>query len=225
MAGGIGNAISRGQKELAGIGLLNRGGYAVDLGAGFGMHSIPLARSGYSVLAVDLSTVLLDELKTHAEGATIAMAQDDLLDFPRHLTGKPHVILCMGDTLTHLPAKSSISTLIATVADHLCPGGQFVITFRDYSVALTDTDRFIPVKSDSSRILTCFLEYSQDSVQVHDILHEFKEGTWGMRVSAYRKLRLAPQWVKVQLEEAGFVVDLGEGLSGMVRLCALLREL
>jgi hypothetical protein len=41
-----------------------------------------------------------------------------------------------------------------------------------------------------------------------------------MRVSAYRKLRLAPGWVKAQLEDCGFVVAVGVGLSGMTRMCA-----
>lgn len=222
IAGGIENAIARGQQELTSIGLLNRGArYAVDLGAGFGMHAIPLARSGCSVLAVDMSAVLLQELKTHANGAAIAIVRDDLLNFPHLLTDTPEIILCMGDTLTHLPTRSSVTALIEKVAAHLDPGGQFIITFRDYSNALAGANRFIPVKSDESRILTCFLEYSEDAVQVHDILHEFKGGTWSMRASAYRKLRLAPNWVKAQLEKVGFLVGMDAGLSGMVRFCAM----
>lgn len=47
-----------------------------------------------------------------------------------------------------------------------------LLSFRDYSVPLQDEKRFIPVRSDEGRILTCFLEYSEDSVLVHDILHE-----------------------------------------------------
>jgi hypothetical protein len=47
MVGGIENAIARGQQELLDIGIMNSGAkYAVDLGAGFGMHSIPLAKTG-----------------------------------------------------------------------------------------------------------------------------------------------------------------------------------
>jgi SAM-dependent methyltransferase len=221
MAGGIEDAITRGQKELTDIGLLNRNlKYAVDLGAGFGMHSIPLARTGCTVLAIDSSAFLLQELKSQAKGAAIAIVQDDLLSFARHLTGEPEIVLCMGDTLTHLPEKSSITNVIAAVSEHLRPGGLFVITFRDYSTALEGASRFIPVKGDESRILTCFLEYAEDTVEVHDILHEFKDGAWSMRVSAYRKLRVDPSWVKEQLEKRGFAVDVASGLSGMVRFRA-----
>ena len=53
MAGGIDNALALGASDLAGF--AGPGGLAVDLGAGFGMHAIPLARAGYRVLAIDSS--------------------------------------------------------------------------------------------------------------------------------------------------------------------------
>jgi len=221
MAGGIENAVARGQQELADIGLLDGGaGYAVDLGAGFGMHAIPLSRNGCNVLAIDTSAFLLNELKDYAGDTPVVTVQDDLFNFAGHLSDRPDVVLCMGDTLTHLPGLSPVTALISSVSEHLSQGGRFVITFRDYTRALEGTDRFIPVKSDASRISTCFLEYAGDTVRVHDILQERIEGSWVMRVSAYQKLRLDPGWIKQQLERCGFVVNLGAGLSGMVRIIA-----
>jgi len=38
---------------------------AIDLGAGCGFQSIPLAQMGFSVLAIDLRQELLDELRGH----------------------------------------------------------------------------------------------------------------------------------------------------------------
>lgn len=221
MAGGIDNAVSRGQRELMDIGLLSgEAKYAVDLGAGFGMHSIPLANNGWNVLAIDSSALLLSELTAHTAGASIATVQDDLLNFTHYLSDVPEVVLCMGDTLPHLADRASVKSLISSVSGHLMSGGRFVITFRDYTKALEGPDRFIPVKSDESRILTCFLEYAEDSIQVHDILHERNEGAWCMRVSTYHKLRLKPDWVKARLEEYGFLVSVSAGLSGMIRMIA-----
>jgi hypothetical protein len=80
--------------------------------------------------------------------------------------------------------------------------------------------RFIPVKSDADRILTCFLEYGEDHVEVHDLLHERQGSVWQQKVSTYRKLRLAPAWVADALRGAGFSVRSEPGLSGMVRLVA-----
>ena len=61
---------------------------------------------------------------------------------------------------------------------------------------LTGTARFLPVRADDQRILTCFLEYGPSHVTVHDLLHEREAGgAWRLQTSAYRKLRLSPGWV------------------------------
>ncbi|MFL1528905.1 hypothetical protein [Pseudomonas sp. O230] len=54
MAGGFDAAVSRGEAEIeAVLPNLASGTTAIDLGAGFGMHTIPLARRGCSVVAAD----------------------------------------------------------------------------------------------------------------------------------------------------------------------------
>jgi len=92
------------------------------------------------------------------------------------------------------------------------------VTFRDYSQESVAEKRFIPVRSDESRILTCFLEYSESHVKVHDILHEFTEGQWSMAVSTYDKLRLAPRKVLELMQEKEFETTQESGLSGMIRI-------
>jgi SAM-dependent methyltransferase len=225
LVGGFDEAIARGQGELAEVELLGRdgAGYAVDLGAGFGMHAVPLARQGWKVLAIDTSAVLLEELRAQNDGGQVATVQDDLLRFPHYLSGRPDAILCMGDTLTHLPDVGAVRTLFSSVSEHLPPGGRFLLSFRDYSRALEGPDRFILVKGDDSRVFTCSLEYREDSVRVHDILHERSEGGWRMRVSAYEKLRLGPDWVQRELESRGLRVRAEAGLSGLVRIVAVPR--
>ena len=222
MCGGANAALARGDAELDALGLLPRASRrALDLGAGFGMHSIPLARRGFEVLALDSSVELLRELHELAAGLPIATVQDDILTFRRHLAaGAPEVILCMGDTLTHLGDRQAVESLFADAAAAIAPGGTFVSTFRDYTVALEGERRFIPVKSDADRILTCFLEYGDDWVDVHDLVHERAGGEWQQRLSVYRKLRLAPDWVVAALGKAGFQTRRQAGLNGMVRLVA-----
>jgi hypothetical protein len=221
MSGGIDAAIGRGESELTAIlPDLPKGSCAVDLGAGFGMHSIPLARRDCSVLALDSSSYLLEQLKAHAANLAITAIEDDLLAFPRYLDGPADVILCMGDTLTHLPDREAVSQLLTLTAASLRPGGQFIATFRDYAQAVAGNARFIPVKSDADRILICFLEYAGDHVDVHDMLHERDGDSWQLRVSTYRKLRLDPQWISASLHDRGFSVRVEAGPAGMVRVIA-----
>ena len=222
MAGGIDAAFARGDAEVDIICPSPSDGHiAVDLGAGFGMHAIPLARRGYSVVAVDCSAILLEVLRDQAKALPVRIVEDDLRAFPALLDAKADVILCMGDTLTHLPDKESVTHLFAGVEESLQRGGKFIATFRDYTEPLVGDKRFIPVKSDSKRILTCFLEYFSDHVAVHDLLHERDDSsTWQLRVSAYRKLKLSPAWVSAALQARGFSVHVESGSAGMVRVVA-----
>ncbi len=61
------------------------GGALVDVPCGFGRHSLPLARAGYRVTAVDRSQVLLDEAARRAageRGAELVRADYRELPFP-----------------------------------------------------------------------------------------------------------------------------------------------
>jgi SAM-dependent methyltransferase len=223
MAGGVEAAIDRGAAELNAIPLNpSAGGFAVDLGAGFGMHAIPLARCGFTVLAIDSCAELLQELRAHSGPLPIQTVCDDLLSFRDHLPESAAVmlLLCMGDTLTHLADTASIHNLISAAASALRPNGHLVITFRDYSSALAAEQRFISVHSDESRILTCFLDYSDSHVTVYDLLHERTPSGWQLRVSSYQKLRLKPDWVVGLLETNGFAVRCEPGTFEMIRLIA-----
>jgi SAM-dependent methyltransferase len=222
MIGDIDAAIIRADAELDAIGLPSHAeGFAVDLGAGFGMHALPLARRGYKVIAVDSYEPLLSELGSRAGSLAIRTVNADLLEFKVHVAQPATVILCLGDTLTHLPDSASVEALFTTVSDTLVPGGLFAVTFRDYASSPSKGDgRFILVRSDENRILTCFLEYSKATVQVHDVLHERVGGQWRLRLSSYPKLRLSPDWVVTTLTSLGFTARREPGLSGMIRIVA-----
>ncbi|HTY50882.1 MAG TPA: class I SAM-dependent methyltransferase [Steroidobacteraceae bacterium] len=220
MAGGIEAATANGAADLADV--LPRAGLAVDLGAGFGMHSIPLARAGFEVIAVDTSELLLGQLTAHGPGLHIRPVVGDLMDFPRHMPAgcKADLILCMGDTLTHLPDAGAVGELSRRVARHLVKGGRFVATFRDFTRLPVGAGRFIPVRGDADRILTCFLEDAGGTVTVHDILHQRVGAGWEMKVGSYSKLKLDADRVGLEFEKAGLAVSLTAGPRGMIRLVA-----
>jgi SAM-dependent methyltransferase len=221
MAGGLDAALERGARELTEVlPGLSAATTVVDLGAGFGMHAIPLARRGCSVIALDSSALLLQQLSQQALELPVRVVEDELLSFQRYVDKPLDLILIMGDTLTHLAERSAVQQLFARVAASLRQDGKFIATFRDYTVPLLGNERFILVRSDDQRILSCFLEYGADTVEVHDVLLERQPSGWQQRVSAYRKLRLSPQWVVTELRAAGFSVQRETGMSGMVRIIA-----
>lgn len=202
-----------------------RGTPALDLGAGSGFQSLPLAEAGYAVTAIDLSETLLAELDRDAAAAHLAVHTvcGDMCDLTRHTAQcAPELIVCAGDTLTHLATLKQVSRLLADSASALAPGGHLVLSFRDYSTARLGPDRFIPVRSDADRLFTCFLEFGPTHVTVHDIVHtrEASSSAWSMSVSVFEKIRLSPAWVRTELLAAGLTLTLDNLTAGLATFIA-----
>ncbi len=179
-------------------------GVAVDLGAGCGFQSIPLARAGFSVKSFDLDIKLLKELKNSAGDLDIETVQDDLTEYDKTLKTDVELFVCMVDTILHLESKEKVASLLKKVLKSLETDGRFIITFRDLTHELINLDRFIPVRSSDNIIFTCFLEYEQEHVKVHDIVYKLESGKWNLYKSFYYKLRLSAEWFTAQLLECGF---------------------
>jgi SAM-dependent methyltransferase len=220
MLGDLKAAFARGAADIDALALPG-GGIAVDLGAGLGLHSLPLAQRGFQVIALDNCQVLLDELRSRTGSLAISSHNADLLRFPSFVSGQVQVIVCMGDTLTHLPTQSGVDCLLADVAAALARGGVFAATFRDYATRILYGDqRFILVRADEERILTCFLEYGDSHITVHDVLTDKDHGQWRQKISSYPKLKLAPEWVAARLTDLGFSVSRDTTAGGMARIVA-----
>ncbi|MFI6011430.1 class I SAM-dependent methyltransferase [Streptomyces sp. NPDC051243] len=209
------------------------GALAVDLGCGPGHASLALAGLGFdSVLAVDLSRPLLDELAAHAADLPgVRPVRADVRTALRELVrpGSAAAVVCLGDTLTHLPTRGDVAALFADAAAALAPGGTAVFGYRDLTVPLTGTDRFLPVRATEDRIMTCFLEYPDDyndyTVVVHDLIHtrDRTDADWTLTAHSYRKLRLSHAWVLEQLRIAGLRVRQEESGPGGMRTVVLER--
>ncbi len=124
----------------------------------------------------------------------------------------------MGDTITHLDSMGYVSDLIENSYKILEENGKLVLTFRDLTFELKDENRFIPVKSDDSRIFTCFLEYHPDFVKVFDIIHEKEKRGWTRKISSYKKLRISQKVMKEYLEDAGFTTEFAGIENGSVTI-------
>jgi 2-polyprenyl-3-methyl-5-hydroxy-6-metoxy-1,4-benzoquinol methylase len=195
-----------------------RSGLAFDLGAGCGFQSVPLAQLGFRVVAMDLSAKLLSQLKENAKKLPIETICDDLSNFTDYDRGSIELVVCMGDTLTHLESLKEVQALFDNVYSTVESGGRLVLSFRNLTVELRELDRFIPVQNDDHTIFTCFLEYEKDTVKVHDIIYEKKNTRWALKTSFYRKLRISPDWTRNYLQSIGFALEFDNEENGMATI-------
>lgn len=193
---------------------------AIDLGAGSGAQSIPLARRGFDVAAIDFNAALLNELRANAGKLSITTTVDDILNLPNHCTSPVELVVCMTDTVLHLGTSKDVRHLFELVYQQLEKGGKFIVTVRDLTYALPEEDRFIPLRKDSNTIASCFLDYEQDTVKVYDLIYQRHEDTWKLNKSFYRKLRLSFAWLKKQLADVGFTIEFSDNDNGLITVIA-----
>lgn len=138
---------------------------ALDLGCGSGFQTLPLLQLGFAVTAIDQSSHLLNELTLAANTLSInplplQCIQTDLLEYSAKCPAESmNVIVCMGDTATHLASITEVSSLLTNSFRILLPAGKLILQFRDLTNPLLGTDRFIPIRSDDRTVFTCFLEW------------------------------------------------------------------
>jgi 2-polyprenyl-3-methyl-5-hydroxy-6-metoxy-1,4-benzoquinol methylase len=196
-------------------------GIALDLGAGSGFQSIPLAEAGFRVKAIDICGKLLEELNQAKYNLDIETTEDDILNFSVYSKSEPELIVCMGDTLTHLNSFEDVKKLVRNSYNLLKENGKLIITYRDLTNELKDDKRFIPVRSDRNRIFTCFLEYFKDYVDVYDIVNENINGEWKQKVSCYKKIKISEEQIKNISRQAGFEIESIENNKGLLELICI----
>ena len=127
----------------------------------------------------------------------------------------------MTDTITHLKSQDDALRIFQDAFSSLADNGKLILTFRDLSNELRNTDRFIPVRHDNNIIFTCFLEYELATVKIHDIVYIKTDTGWQLNKSCYRKIRLSVSWVENQLINIGFTLAESSNGNGFQTIVAV----
>ncbi len=108
---------------------LGNSGRILELGAGSGRITIPLARAGYSVVAVDSSPAMLDKLRTRVAALPLSVArrisvvEGDLRSFT--VPGSFPLAIAVFNVLEHLYTRVELDACLRCVLAALSPGGAF----------------------------------------------------------------------------------------------------
>lgn len=196
----------------------NGTGVAVDLGAGSGFYSVALAEAGYRVIAIDFSAPMLEILKFHAGNLPIRPVHADIRTLVAWEKQQPELIVCMGDTLTHLPDYVSARNLIRRCARELTKGGTLILSCRNYSDKPPGSTAVFPVQRDEDRIFLCRIDYGIERVRVTDILYTRESGSWERMSGTYSKLPVAPDSLRQMLSDAGFRIRFNEAGNETITL-------
>ncbi len=108
------------QKNIAAASMI------LELGCGTGSFGIEMAKKGYEMICLDLSSDMLDRASSKAEqeGTDILFLNQDMSNF--ELYGTVDVIVCLLDSFNYLTRVQQVSRMLKLVHNYLNPGGLFI---------------------------------------------------------------------------------------------------
>jgi ubiquinone/menaquinone biosynthesis C-methylase UbiE len=118
---------------------------ALDLGAGTGLLTIPLASRVREVVAIDISPAMLDRLRQHARESRVTnlkCVEADLRVLPLE---DESITLAVSNYTFHHLEDSDKELALAEVRRVLVPGGRLVICDMMFSLSLESRDRRVIV--------------------------------------------------------------------------------
>ncbi|MGW1060489.1 class I SAM-dependent methyltransferase [Micromonospora rubida] len=101
------------------------GGAALEFAVGTGRVAVPLAARGVPVTGIELSTAMLDKLRTKADEATIPVVVGDMATAVA--PGAYTLAYLVYNTIANLLTQAEQVACFRNAARHLGPGGRFVI--------------------------------------------------------------------------------------------------
>jgi len=100
-------------------------GRALEFAIGTGRVGVPLSERGISLTGIELSTPMVDELRTKVDEDMIPVVMGDMAT--AQAPGEFTLVYLVFNTISNLLAQSEQVACFRNAARHLAPGGRFVI--------------------------------------------------------------------------------------------------
>lgn len=201
-------------------------GSVLDAACGSGGHALALAGWGYKAAGVDASPVMVEMARRKAAGARldIPFAVAGFADLSDLVAGRGEddsslgvqrlapfdAVLCLGNSLPHLPTQADLIQALVGMAGVLKPGGLLVLQNLNYDLRWQKQPRWFAAQGgelDGRDVLVWrFADYDQLSGQIafHIALFTKNEGGWQVAVHTTPHRPLFKDDLFSALAEAGF---------------------
>ncbi|RED65675.1 class I SAM-dependent DNA methyltransferase [Cohnella lupini] len=197
----------------------------VDLGCGTGNMTIPLARSGFTVFGIDLSSEMLSVARSkwdeptirsgyRDEPGTIRWLQQDMRDWD--LPQPVDAVISFCDCLNYLTEPEDVTATIRRTYEGLTPGGLFLFDVHSPKQLerYAEEQPFVYDEKDVAYLWTC--DYDPSRLEIEHSLTFFiqeesasKSGS-GVLYSRFEESHVQraydPDWIADQLAETGFEI-------------------
>lgn len=119
------------------------GGPVLEAGAGTGRVAIPLAATGLTVHAIEISTRMAERLRAKPGGDRVRLVVGDMTETVFD-TRFPLVYIAQGSLHSVLTAEEQVKCL-RNLADHLTPGGRLVVESMTLDQSRFTRDQYVDI--------------------------------------------------------------------------------
>ncbi len=185
----------------------------LDAACGTGRHALELAKRGFSVSASDSSAGMIAQAKSNASAAGIGVRfeQAGFGEMRRTFgTAVFEALLCLGNSLPHIPAPDGLISTLRDFSGCLKPGGLLILQNRNFDRLLATRERWIDPQSSAADgrewLFLRFYDFETDGSITFNIVTLRREtsGDWNQSVSSTRLWPLVESDLTGALAAAGF---------------------
>lgn len=124
-----------GQEQLAlAQGVFDKGDSILDVACGVGTYTLALAKMGYDMTGVDISEGMVDMARTNArqQGLDTAFYVVDMMNLSDFGSNSFDGVMCMGNSLVHLPDEASVLTALKEFHRILKDAGKLLLQIINF---------------------------------------------------------------------------------------------
>ena len=181
----------------------------LDAACGTGHHAIALAQRGHKVTGADLSAVMISRARENAAatGVDVAFRTAGLGDFAS-LGQSFDAVICLGNSLPHLPTAQAVAGAMSDFAAVLAPGGLLVVQNRNFDQVWAERQRFMPPQSyregEREWLFLRFYDFHESTVTFNMVRLRRADGAWEQDTEATLLRPIFRDELAEALDAAGF---------------------
>ena len=204
------------------------GGSILDVACGTGQHTLALAQAGYQAAGSDLSTGMVEQANAHAAqmGLDVPFEAAGFEDLASVYSRGPlypfDALLCLGNSLPHVPDGGALGWALSNFASCLRPGGLLLLQNRNFDAVMAGRQRFMEPQfhreGDREWLFVRFYDFLPDGMIDFHVLTLHRpnsEAAWQQQPGSARLMPLYQEAMEAALVEAGFEeITLYGGMDG-----------
>ena len=179
---------------------------ALDIGCGTGSFTVALARGRVKAVGMDLSQSMLDTAKKNslAYGLDIAFVNSGMDKMVCNMDTKFDLIMCMGNTLPHLPDKEKLYSMLIGCKQLLHPGGHLVLNLLNYDRILRSKERIVGITRNKNHEFIRFYDFRKPYVNFNILEIDWNAGIPSHKIISTQLYPYTNMELKSALAEADF---------------------